>query len=39
MVFDEAGSLEGAVDNPFRIELAAGRDSWISTCGGYPRLG
>jgi hypothetical protein len=27
MVFDEAGSLEGAIDNPFRIELSAGAET------------
>ena len=39
MVLDEAGSLDGAIDNPFRIGLWRGREPWVSTCGGYPGLG
>ena len=27
IVFDEAGSLDGAIDNPFRIELSAGAET------------
>jgi hypothetical protein len=39
MLVDGTGSLEGAIDNPFRIGLWRGREPWVSTCGGYPGLG
>ena len=39
MLVDGTGSLEGAIDNPFRIGLWRGQEPWVSTCGGYPGLG